>query len=73
MSTGGCIFFDRARDIWMWIDVNPGDPSPEGEVRDILVTLSGFPPGEKLLTEIASEMSRPCLTFAKKKGILVVG
>jgi hypothetical protein len=49
----------------MWSDGNTGDPSSEGEVRDILVTFSGTSPGGKLSTEIASEMYRPCLTFTK--------
>jgi hypothetical protein len=56
----------------MLSDRNPGDPSSEGEVRDILVTFSRISPGGKLLTEIAFKMYRPCLTFAKKI-ILVVG
>jgi hypothetical protein len=50
----------------MLSDGNPGDPSSEGEVRDILVTFSGISPGGKLSTEIVSEKYRPCLTFAKR-------
>jgi hypothetical protein len=52
--------------MWMWSDETPGGTSSEGQVRGFRVTFSGCFSGEKPPTELASELLKPCLTFAKE-------
>jgi hypothetical protein len=66
LGTGGCICFDRARDMWMWSDETPGGTSSGGQVRGFWVTFSGCFSDKKPLTELASELLKPCLTFPKE-------